>query len=108
MSLAGKPARKMEHVAFTSYHICTIPLIAKLYLYTIDLKVFQGNSDGNTPVARMFPEPVMARFITIFPTAWHLNIGLRFELLGCTTGQLPYLPSTRLCIFHFMLFIWKK
>ena len=44
---------------------------------------FDGVSDENTPVTRMFPHPVFAESIRINPTAWNVEIALRFEVLGC-------------------------
>ena len=48
-----------------------------------NIRVFDGNSDEDTTVTRMFDAPVQARWIQIEPVAWHGDICLRFELLGC-------------------------
>ncbi|XP_072041633.1 EGF-like repeat and discoidin I-like domain-containing protein 3 [Amphiura filiformis] len=45
--------------------------------------VFDGNTDQNTVVTKLFPTPVKTSYIRIIPTAWNGHISLRFELLGC-------------------------
>ena len=51
---------KWNNVAFTSYHICTIPLIAKLYLYSIHLR--------NEAIAKL---PYLTRvYIQYLATTW--------------------------------------
>ncbi|XP_033106829.1 EGF-like repeat and discoidin I-like domain-containing protein 3 [Anneissia japonica] len=47
---------------------------------------FVGNSDRDTNVTNIFPEPVFAQFVRIHPTGWHIWISLRFEVLGCSAG----------------------
>uniref|UniRef100_A0A8C5PHX3 F5/8 type C domain-containing protein n=1 Tax=Leptobrachium leishanense TaxID=445787 RepID=A0A8C5PHX3_9ANUR len=50
-------------------------------------KVFTGNLDGSTPVARSFEKMVRARYVRIVPQTFHSGIFLRTELLGC--GEVP-------------------
>ncbi|XP_072041305.1 lactadherin-like [Amphiura filiformis] len=45
--------------------------------------VFDGNTDQNTVVTKLFPTPVKTSYIRIVPIAWNGHISLRFELLGC-------------------------
>ncbi|ETE69358.1 Lactadherin [Ophiophagus hannah] len=47
------------------------------------LQIFQGNHDNNSHKKNVFDVPIYARFIRIFPEAWHNRITLRMELLGC-------------------------
>ena len=51
-------------------------------------QIFTGNSDRNTPVPSMLAYRVVASLIRIRPVAWHHNISLRFELLGCGEGKM--------------------
>ncbi|GIX94553.1 SCO-spondin, partial [Caerostris darwini] len=43
----------------------------------------KGNTDNESPVTNLFPEPMFSRFIRIKPTSSERKIGLRFEILGC-------------------------
>ncbi|XP_072041309.1 EGF-like repeat and discoidin I-like domain-containing protein 3 [Amphiura filiformis] len=45
--------------------------------------IFDGNTDQNTVVTKLFPTPVKTSYIRIVSTAWNGHISLRFELLGC-------------------------
>ncbi|XP_072042890.1 macrophage mannose receptor 1-like [Amphiura filiformis] len=45
--------------------------------------IFDGNTDQTTVVTNLFPTPVIASYIRILPTAWHVHISMRFELVGC-------------------------
>ncbi|XP_033117836.1 lactadherin-like, partial [Anneissia japonica] len=47
---------------------------------------FVGNSDQDTNVTNIFPDPVYAQFVRIHPVDWHGHISLRFEVLGCSAG----------------------
>ncbi|XP_038059960.1 lactadherin-like [Patiria miniata] len=47
------------------------------------IKVFIGNTNGNTPVTNLFDESVVATVVRIEPTEWVSGVALRFELLGC-------------------------
>ncbi|XP_021367145.1 inactive carboxypeptidase-like protein X2 [Mizuhopecten yessoensis] len=44
---------------------------------------FKGNSDADTPEAKMFQCPVVAMCVRINPLEWNNHISLRFDLLGC-------------------------
>ncbi|KAM9216144.1 adipocyte enhancer-binding protein 1 isoform 2-T2 [Dugong dugon] len=44
---------------------------------------FHGNVDKDTPVLSEFPEPVVARFIRIYPLTWNGSLCMRLEVLGC-------------------------
>ena len=71
---------------FVLKSICKIALCYTFvlrYLYDIVPKVFDGVSDRNTPVTRMFPRPVFAESIRINPKEWKEWIAVRFEVLGC-------------------------
>ncbi|XP_038059931.1 retinoschisin-like [Patiria miniata] len=48
-----------------------------------NIKVFIGNTDGNTPVTNLFDEIVVATVVRIEPTEWYSYATLRLELLGC-------------------------
>ncbi|KAM6178511.1 adipocyte enhancer-binding protein 1 [Rhynchocyon petersi] len=45
--------------------------------------IFHGNVDKDTPVLSKFPEPVVARFIRIYPLTWNGSLCMRLEVLGC-------------------------
>ncbi|XP_033118231.1 inactive carboxypeptidase-like protein X2 [Anneissia japonica] len=47
---------------------------------------FVGNSDQDTNVTNIFPDPVYAQFVRIHPVDWNRHISLRFEVLGCSAG----------------------
>ncbi|XP_045142264.1 adipocyte enhancer-binding protein 1 isoform X2 [Echinops telfairi] len=44
---------------------------------------FHGNVDKDTPVLSEFPEPLVARFIRIYPLTWNGSLCMRLEVLGC-------------------------
>lgn len=44
---------------------------------------FYGNVDKDTPVLTEFPEPVVARYIRVYPQTWNGSLCLRLEVLGC-------------------------
>uniref|UniRef100_A0A672UMF7 Adipocyte enhancer-binding protein 1 n=1 Tax=Strigops habroptila TaxID=2489341 RepID=A0A672UMF7_STRHB len=44
---------------------------------------FYGNVDKDTPVLTEFPEPMVARYIRIYPQTWNGSLCLRLEVLGC-------------------------
>ena len=46
-------------------------------------KVFNGNSDRNTPVTSMFPVPVLTTFVRIKVIEYEVLAAARFEVLGC-------------------------
>ncbi|XP_053322587.1 SCO-spondin-like [Spea bombifrons] len=59
-------------------------------------KVFGGNSDGSTPVARSFARMIQARYVRVLPRDHHGDVFLRMELLGCgevPKGSRPTAPS---------------
>ncbi|XP_074837872.1 adipocyte enhancer-binding protein 1 isoform X2 [Carettochelys insculpta] len=45
--------------------------------------LFHGNVDKDTPVLTEFPEPVVARFIRVYPQTWNGSLCMRLEVLGC-------------------------
>ncbi|XP_072016894.1 uncharacterized protein [Amphiura filiformis] len=49
--------------------------------------VFDGNTDQNTVVTKLFPSRVRATVIRIQPIEWQLHICMRFDLLGCEAPQ---------------------
>lgn len=53
-------------------------------------QTFHGNVDKDTPVLSELPEPVVARFIRIYPLTWNGSLCMRLEVLGC--------PVTRECL----------
>ncbi len=44
---------------------------------------FEGNSDNDTPVRRLFETPVLARYVRIMPTEWVLHITMRAAVVAC-------------------------
>ncbi|XP_072022190.1 uncharacterized protein [Amphiura filiformis] len=53
--------------------------------------VFTGNTDQSTKVTNTFTTPVSATLIRIRPTGWNGVISMRFELIGCQTGDSEWL-----------------
>ncbi|XP_072182289.1 uncharacterized protein [Diadema setosum] len=51
-----------------------------------NIRNFTGNSNRNRVKRNTFEE-VYARYIRIYPKTWNNEIGLRFEILGCTTER---------------------
>ena len=47
------------------------------------MQEFEGSWDRNTPVTHFFYKEVRLLDIRIQPIQWHVNIAMRFELLGC-------------------------
>ncbi|XP_076974154.1 adipocyte enhancer-binding protein 1 isoform X2 [Tamandua tetradactyla] len=54
-----------------------------MYTNGYEEMTFHGNVDKDTPVLSEFPEPVVARFIRIYPLTWNGSLCLRLEVLGC-------------------------
>ncbi|KAJ6223266.1 hypothetical protein RDWZM_001811 [Blomia tropicalis] len=48
-----------------------------------NIKLFQGNTDGNSVVINRFDPPIIAQFIRINPTRWRDRISMRIQLYGC-------------------------
>ena len=52
------------------------------------LQIFNGNTDRNTIVTNNInPAIPSARFVRIRPQEYHEYISLRFEILGCKSGN---------------------
>ncbi|KAM4677962.1 LOW QUALITY PROTEIN: SCO-spondin-like [Discoglossus pictus] len=58
-------------------------------------KIFQGNFDGSTPVARSFEKMISARYLRLLPQDFHNGIFLRAEVLGCgeVSKAIPGAPT---------------
>nr|XP_012803042.1 adipocyte enhancer-binding protein 1 isoform X1 [Jaculus jaculus] len=54
-----------------------------MYTNGYEEMTFHGNVDKDTPVLSELPEPVVARFIRIFPLTWNGSLCMRLEVLGC-------------------------
>lgn len=50
-------------------------------------QTFHGNVDKDTPVLSELPEPVVARFIRVYPLTWNGSLCLRLEVLGCPMSR---------------------
>ncbi|CAG9559489.1 unnamed protein product [Danaus chrysippus] len=48
-----------------------------------EVKMFEGNHDGNTIVKNEFDVPIIAQYIRINPMRWRDKISMRVELYGC-------------------------
>ncbi|XP_071958874.1 uncharacterized protein [Antedon mediterranea] len=46
-------------------------------------KVFEGNTDADTPVTNIIPNATLTRYVRLHPVSWHNAIALRFEIIGC-------------------------
>lgn len=51
------------------------------------LQKFYGNVDKDTPVLTEFPEPMVARYIRVYPQTWNGSLCLRLEVLGCPLSR---------------------
>ena len=49
----------------------------------VPYQIFTGNTDRNTKITNIFPEPVTARCIRINPRTWKSYVNMRFDVLGC-------------------------
>uniref|UniRef100_A0A8C6ZUF4 F5/8 type C domain-containing protein n=1 Tax=Nothoprocta perdicaria TaxID=30464 RepID=A0A8C6ZUF4_NOTPE len=54
-----------------------------MYTNGYEEMMFYGNVDKDTPVLTEFPEPVVARYIRVFPRSWNGSLCMRLEVLGC-------------------------
>ncbi|XP_034364177.1 adipocyte enhancer-binding protein 1 isoform X2 [Arvicanthis niloticus] len=54
-----------------------------MYTNGYEEMTFHGNVDKDTPVLSELPEPVVARFIRIYPLTWNGSLCMRLEVLGC-------------------------
>lgn len=66
------------------------PMIILRYIL-VSLQIYYGNNDQNGVVVNTFITPIEARFVRLYPYAWHVHISLRMELYGCSLK--PGLPS---------------
>ena len=51
--------------------------------WSFPLKLFDGNSDGNSVKVNHFDPPIIAQYIRINPTRWRDRISMRVQLYGC-------------------------
>uniref|UniRef100_A0A8C2UZL6 Adipocyte enhancer-binding protein 1 n=1 Tax=Chinchilla lanigera TaxID=34839 RepID=A0A8C2UZL6_CHILA len=61
-----------------------------MYTNGYEEMTFHGNVDKDTPVLSEFPEPVVARFIRIYPLTWNGSLCMRLEVLGCPVTIYSY------------------
>ncbi|XP_055552245.1 adipocyte enhancer-binding protein 1 isoform X2 [Falco cherrug] len=54
-----------------------------MYTNGYEEMMFYGNVDKDTPVLTEFPDPMVARYIRIYPQTWNGSLCLRLEVLGC-------------------------
>ncbi|KAF6085292.1 AE binding protein 1 [Phyllostomus discolor] len=54
-----------------------------MYTNGYEEMTFHGNVDKDTPVLSELPEPVVARFIRLYPLTWNGSQCMRLEVLGC-------------------------
>ncbi|XP_070618121.1 lactadherin isoform X1 [Erythrolamprus reginae] len=81
-------ARDFGHIQYVAAYKVAYSNDGKTWTFYQDnktnkIKIFQGNHDNNSHKKNMFDPPFFARFIRVFPEAWHNRITLRMELLGC-------------------------
>ncbi|KAI8492037.1 hypothetical protein Bbelb_304100 [Branchiostoma belcheri] len=58
-------------------------------------KVFQGNTNAKTPVTNLLDYPIDARYVRFMVQSWHQWIGMRVEILGCSSGDCVVEPYAR-------------
>ncbi|KAM8973769.1 adipocyte enhancer-binding protein 1 [Pelodytes ibericus] len=73
----------------TSFHVGFSNDSQKWVLYSngFEEMLFFGNVDKDTPVQTDFPEPVVARFMRIYPQTWNGSLCMRLEVLGCPVSN---------------------
>ncbi|XP_069475053.1 adipocyte enhancer-binding protein 1 isoform X2 [Ambystoma mexicanum] len=59
-----------------------------MYTNGYEEMLFYGNVDKDTPVQTELPEPVVARFIRIYPQSWNGSLCMRLEVLGCPVSNI--------------------
>ncbi|XP_004839984.1 adipocyte enhancer-binding protein 1 isoform X1 [Heterocephalus glaber] len=59
-----------------------------MYTNGYEEMTFHGNVDKDTPVLSELPEPVVARFIRIYPLTWNGSLCMRLEVLGCPVSPI--------------------
>lgn len=47
-----------------------------------------GNTDRNTKIGHILKPAITARFIRIRPTSWYGHISMRFDIVGCSEGNI--------------------
>ncbi|XP_071126788.1 uncharacterized protein [Mytilus edulis] len=70
----------------TQYKIASSPDGHSFIMYSAfqrNALVFMGNMDDSTPRKHYLTLPIVARFIRIYPFAYHKKISLRWEVYGC-------------------------
>ena len=50
---------------------------------SINLQVYNANSDRNSVIVNTLIQPIEARFIRVYPESWHGHMSMRMELYGC-------------------------
>ena len=51
------------------------------FLEALANELLKGKTDKDTEETQKFPSPVSARYVRIYPQAWHSYMSLRMELL---------------------------
>lgn len=63
-------------------------VLLSLKIFFSLLQIFVGNVDSSSIQYHNLAIPVVTRSVTVNPTTWEKNIGLRMELYGCMPGLL--------------------
>ena len=58
-------------------------MTAKTYLFPGD-RIFSGNYDSDSINIQYLRRPIRAKYIQIIPLKWHVAVGFRFSILGCS------------------------
>uniref|UniRef100_A0A3Q1IGQ0 Neuropilin n=1 Tax=Anabas testudineus TaxID=64144 RepID=A0A3Q1IGQ0_ANATE len=88
-----------ENRAFVRKYKLAHSLTGKDWTYITDsktglAKIFEGNSNYDTPELRRFDE-IVAQYIRVFPERWSpAGIGMRMEVLGCDLPETSTVPDT--------------
>lgn len=61
---------------------------------------FEGNTDGINIKLNEVPFPLQTSEVIVFPTEWHKNIAVRFELYGCKPGKHGIFLMTEPSLFY--------
>ncbi|XP_060027590.1 adipocyte enhancer-binding protein 1 isoform X1 [Erinaceus europaeus] len=59
-----------------------------MYTNGYEEMTFHGNVDKDTPVLSELPEPMVARFIRVYPLTWNGSLCMRLEVLGCPVSPI--------------------
>ena len=74
-----------NHEKVLNINIYNLTIMSNFINHLIILfQVFRTNVDSFGKVKIMFPYPVEARYIRLYPKSWKKNIAIKFDVIGCS------------------------